>query len=299
MRPRLLPVLVAALSAVCAWLAVTDWRLTQELRNLSVRLTHEIDVATAAVRSSQEAGKRLEDVEAAARQRSKLTAAPENPARRVTHLHISEIVKQHPEYVKIYEHDLRREIQFLYGPALDALHLPPETVATVKALLLKKREQEDDAGQAAVSAGMSQGSSDYREPVAQAGAEYQTQINTMIGADGASALKLAAKLPDFRDQVQQWIAPTLAEANLPLDPDKTEALAGALATVPERQNPSYITPDATTGLNQADQNLLATAAKLLSPEQLEVMRQLRIEKNLRMKIMREYLPSSGSYTLEP
>ena len=211
-------------------------------------------------------------------------------------IHISDIVKDHPEYAALAARDSRRNILRQYGDALAALNLPPEQLAKMRDLLVERELSTNDAQQAAEAAGLQRGTAAWRDAMQQATDSVEQEMTAVLGTDSHPVFQKLQNESGYLSQVQYTYAPDFADAGAPLNADQSRALAEVMATA---RNPGGAVPaqmrgfnqaDPDTGLSPYDNQLLAAAAQILSPAQLQVLKTEQIQNNHQQSaIFRTYM----------
>lgn len=266
-------------------LKTADWEAgRKEGDKRLASLKQQLDAAQAA---EGEAAKHLADAAKAP------APAKQAPQERKT-LHIADMVRDHPELAAIRERDARRNMLRWYGPALDTLNLPPETLAKLKDLLVQQMAASGDATAAARAQGLKPGTPEWRQAVQQSTLDIQQQITaTLQTAVPMNWAQLQARV-GFTDQVQSNFGPELILAGAPLSPAQSQALVQAMAdaTYAGRDTSgrpaNYNVRDPSTGLTPHDLQILNNAAGALTPEQLQAIKTGHQEAAVQAAVYKEY-----------
>jgi cell division septum initiation protein DivIVA len=210
-------------------------------------------------------------------------------------IHISDIVKDHPEYAALAARESRRNILRQYGDALAALNLPPDQLSKMKDLLVERELSTNDAQQAAEAAGLQRGTQPWRDAMQQATDSVDQEMTAVLGTDSHPVFQKLQNESNYLNQIQYNYAPDFSEAGAPLNADQTRALADAMAaarnpgaTTPAQMRADYVA-DPDTQLTPYDNRLLTAAAQVLSPAQLQVLKTEQIQGNQQTAIFRTYM----------
>jgi hypothetical protein len=220
-------------------------------------------------------------------------------------IHLTDIMKDHPEYAALYAKDMRRNITRMYGDSLTKLNLSSEKVTKLKDLLAEQQMGNMDAQQAAEAAGMTRGSPEWVEAMKQAHQSVQQDIDALVGPNSGPTLQRLQADAGFQNQVQSNFAPDFADAGLTLSADQSRAVVQALSDTSyagkdESGRPAnYNTVDPTTGLSPHDQKIIDEAAQTLTPDQVQILKTHQIEKNQQGAVMRQYTQGAGSVMIVP
>jgi hypothetical protein len=214
-----------------------------------------------------------------------------NGGRRI--VHISDIVKDHPEYEGLYAKQIRRNIDRTYGN-LASLNLSPDQINQLKNLLVERQMATMDAQSAAEAAGLQQGTPEWQEAIKQAGQNVEQQLTALLGANADSTLTQLQVRGGMQNQVEFSYAPDFAEAGAPLTADQTTALVQAMADAnyggkdTSTRPANYNMVDPATGLSPHDDRIINSAAQSLSPAQIQVLKTDQAEMEQQSSIIREY-----------
>jgi hypothetical protein len=220
------------------------------------------------------------------------------PAPQVTSatIHLSTIIREHPEYAAIRAKEARRNILYHYSDELAGLRLPPAQLSRLRDLLVERGMRMDDASEAASAAGLEEGSAAFHTAMSQAEDSLMLEMTTLLGTDSRQFLQRAETLGGVRNQIQGSYALDFEDANVPLTTDQARDFAQAIADARNHLLPQETLPNPATGLSVLDQRTLAAAAQILSPAQLQILKIDRIEDNQQMAIARQYHLGFAVYT---
>jgi len=214
-------------------------------------------------------------------------------------IHISDMVRDHPEYAAIAARDQRRDMLRQYGVGLAGLNLPPDQLAKLKDLLVERTASANDAQQAAEAAGLERGSPAWREALKQASDAMDQEITTALGTDSGPVLQKLQQSSSAHSQIQYNYAPDFVDGNVPLSAEQSQGFEQVVAgyyagqpNVPAARQADYYQADPTTGLSPNDNRLLEAAAQVLSPEQLQILKADQIRQNQQSAIIRQYIPKN-------
>ena len=220
-------------------------------------------------------------------------------------VHYSDIVKDHPEYAAILAKQTRRNMLRQYGPALDALNLPPDQLAKLKDLLVERTLSSQDANQAARAAGLEPGSQAWSAAMKAATEPVEKEIGAVLGTDSGPFMRKLQTEAGITSQMRYTYVPDFEAAGMALTPEQTNGLQQALASsrnydsVPPSERAAYNQVDPATGLSPADTRMLEAAAQSLSPAQLRILRTDQIRDNQQNAIYRQYLTGGRGYRIMP
>jgi len=257
-------------------------------RAQAIDLQHEL---TAAKTAQTRAEKQLADLKQAGAVPAK--AAPDDADGMKT-IHISDIIKEHPEFAAVWAAQQRRNMLRQYGPALAKLNLPPDQLAKLKDLLVERDMSAMDAQQAAEAAGLKQGSPGWRDAMTQAAAAAEQDITNLMGTNGAQFLQRLQARANFENQVENTYSADFADGGAPLNPEQSAALAQAMADAnyagrsTADRPANYNLVDPTTGLTPHESRVLQSAAATLTPAQLEIYKADLLQSHQQAAILKEY-----------
>jgi hypothetical protein len=226
-----------------------------------------------------------------------------NGGRRI--IHLSDIMKDHPEYAALYAKNMRRSIDRMYGDSLGSLNLNPDQLSQLKSLLVERQMSNMDAVSAARAAGLEQGTPEWREAMQQAAQNVDQQLTALLGSNADSTLRQLQVRGNMESQVEFNYASDFTDAGAPLNPAQSTALVQAMADAnyggkDESTRPAnYNEVDPATGLSPHDQRIIASAAQVLSPAQVQVLTTHQVENEQQTTIMREYMKGGGNFSVEP
>jgi len=285
---------IVAILALAA--ALHEYRAAQAAaRNLSDALLQSTQLRRqlAETRASHDKDKQL--IEQLNR-RNEQGAAPQsvNPDRQVKIVHLSDIMKEHPEFAALHAKDMRRRTIHQYGASLIALNLPADQLAKAKNLLVERDMSRADAVQAAQANGIAQGSPEWRTAIAQASEGVTQDLNSLLQTYANTSLSQLDLLNDTRASFEFNFAPDFVDAGLPLSEAQAQAIeqAGADASYrsPNAQPhpPNYNIPDPTTGITPKQNQMINQVAPVLTPAQLEIYKTSMLESMQLQAINNEY-----------
>jgi hypothetical protein len=209
-------------------------------------------------------------------------------------LHLSDLVRDHPELGPIRQREARRNMIRQYGAVLASLNLPPETLARLKDLLVHQMMASDDAGAAAMAQGLERGTPAWRVALQQATADLQDQITaTLQTATTLNWAQLQARVA-FNNQVQYTYAPEMSLSGAPLTAAQSQGLLQAIADANyagkdlSTRPANYNERDPATGLTPHDVQIQNNAAASLTPEQIQILETQQIQAAEEAAIYREY-----------
>jgi hypothetical protein len=209
-------------------------------------------------------------------------------------IHISQILKEHPEYMALYEKQMRRNIDRTYGNGLATLGLPPEQLAQLKNLLVERQMGATDAEQAALAAGLVQGTPAWQTAMQQASQDLDSQIQSIMGSNAEGTLQQLRVRQYIQNQVQNSYAPDFADAGAPLNPEQTNGLIQAMADANysgkdiSTRPADYNITDAVTGLSPHDDRIINNATPVLTPAQVQLLSKDQAENEQIAAIMKSY-----------
>jgi len=214
-------------------------------------------------------------------------------------IHISDIVRDHPEYAAIQAANSRRGVISRYGPGLAALNLPADQLAKLKSLLVERTQGEQDAQQAATAAGIKPGSPDWRVAVQDADNAVDDAITALTGRKGASLVNWLQAQGTIQNQVSTQFGPDFADAGVALTPEQSATLQQAMSTAnysgksTSDRPANYNEIDPASGMSPHDQRILASASAGLNPSQLEILKTDLMQAHQRAAIQQQYTGGDG------
>jgi hypothetical protein len=222
------------------------------------------------------------------------SAQPKAPNRNIQTIHMSDIVKDHPEYAELHAKDVRHRIIYQYGASLLALNLPPDQLAKMKNLLVERQLSAADATEAAQENGLAQGSPEWRAAVEQATAGAAQDLNSILQSYANTSLSEFELVTSTRVSSGVNLGSEITDAGLPLTDAQAQAIAQASADASFRSPnaqppPNYNTPDPTTGLTPKQTQMINQVTPALSPAQLEIYKTALLEMMQRNTIENQYV----------
>lgn len=218
-------------------------------------------------------------------------------------VHVSDILRDHPEYLGLMRKETRREVMRLFGPAIAKLNLPPDKLARLKDLLTERRLANQDFINAGVQEGLQPGTPEFVQARKQAVQDITAQISSLIGADGLAQLQYNRGVSDMAQIVTDNFQPDFIDAGVPLTPDQLDQVSAVLhyQTGNHVFAPQGISnvPDPTTWLSPQNNATLAKLAPMLTPAQLDVFKGDMMEANQRGAILASYSNGNGGVEIEP
>jgi hypothetical protein len=220
-------------------------------------------------------------------------------------VHLSDIMKDHPEYAALYAKEVRRGIDHMYGDGLNTLGLAPAQLSQLKNLLAERQMNNVDAQGAAEAAGLERGSPAWQDAMKQAAQETEQQIEAVVGPNANSTLQILQARASLQAQVETSYKSDFADAGVPLSPEQTNAVVQALSDANytgrdlSTRPPGYNDPDPATGLTSHESRILDAVSRVLSPAQLQIARTDLVENRQSTTIMHEYTGSGGPVMIEP
>jgi hypothetical protein len=214
-------------------------------------------------------------------------------------VHISDIIKDHPEYAALYERQMRRNIDREYGNGLNALNLTPDQVSQLKSLLTEKQMGNIDAQRAAETAGLVQGSAEWQAAMTQASQDVEGQIQAIMGSNADALLDQMRARTGIQYQVQNSYSPDFSDAGIPLTPEQASGLINAMADAnysgkdTSTRPANYNIPDPTSGLSPHDDRIISNAAQVLTPAQIQLLTTDQMQNWQMQAIMKQYNTNSG------
>jgi hypothetical protein len=209
-------------------------------------------------------------------------------------VHLSDIMKDHPEYVALYAKQTRRNIDRMYGDSLDTLNLAPAQLSQLKNLLAERQMNNIDAQAAADAAGLERGSPAWQEAMKQAAQDTAQQMAAILGSNADSTLAQLQTRAGFQTQVESVYKSDFVDAGVPLSPEQSGTLVQALSDANysgkdlSTRPAGYNDPDPATGLTPHESRILDSASQVLSPAQLQIVKTDLVENRQMSAIMNEY-----------
>jgi hypothetical protein len=219
-------------------------------------------------------------------------------------VHISDIIKDHPEFGAIDAKETRRKIIQQYLPLLARLNLSPAQLQRAKDLLAERSLSVSDAQQAAAESGVPSESAEWNVAVNQSIQGIVQELNTILATSSTSLSKLDA-LSSSLASVNNHYVPDFVDAGISLNDDQVQVIAQAMTSASPRAgatgqvNPNYNTPDPTTGLTPKESQILSQVSSNLSPAQLQLFQADLVQNTQRQLIMSQYTKGGGSTIIAP
>jgi len=214
---------------------------------------------------------------------------------------MSDIFKDHPEFVKLYNEFTRRQLGTIYGGGLNSLNLSPQQLNRLKDLLTERQMSVVDAAQAAASEGLRAGSAEWQQAINQASLTDDQEIKDILGPNADATLDdlksnagRAQAQPVMEYQVNN-LAPQFADAGIPLTTDQSAGLTQALLNAYYWQGRDlsdrpvdYNEVDPSTGLTPHETRNLNNAAQVLTADQLNLLQNYYIQMEQVQAMERQY-----------
>ena len=212
----------------------------------------------------------------------------------LTVIRFSDIEKDHPGFSAMFANVVRRNIDRTYGDAFNTLNLSPSQLSQLKDLLVERAMTGLDARGLAGAAGLEEGSAAWQGAMKQASQDVDRQINGILGSNGVATLTQLQTRVGIQNQVASDYAQGFAAAGIPLTPEQSRGLIQAMADAdyagkdPSTSPSGYDDVDPATGLTPHHNRMLDSAAQVLSPAQIQILKTDKIENNRVLTILREY-----------
>ena len=209
-------------------------------------------------------------------------------------VHITDIIKDHPEYMSLYEKQIRHNMERMYGNGLSTLNLAPDQLSQLKKLLTERQMGAIDAEQAATAAGLEPGTPAWHTALQQASQDTENQISSILGSNADNILAQLQARTNIENQVQNNYAPDFADAGMPLTPEQTNGLIQAMADANyagkdlSTRPANYNVADPTSMLSPHDDRIINNATASLTPQQLQLLTADQAENEQIAAIMRQY-----------
>jgi len=174
---------------------------------------------------------------------------------------LNPFIQKDPGYAALHRLSLLREVRRYYGD-LRNLNLPPDQLTRLNNLLVNKTTAPADARDAALQQGIKENTPEFYAAVNKVSADADNEIKSFLGPSGYQLLMADGTAAG--EQLFMYDSPMerdLASAGIPLSGEQTGALMDTLQKIQS-------TPQAAR-----DPALIARAAAVLTPEQLEVFKQ--------------------------
>jgi len=301
MRP-LSRLTIIALCAACGILVYIVLRQRAELNRAENDSRHELAALKAELGKTKEALAKADKQRAPSQQGVSGAAATKAPARTARKpVQISDIIKDHPEFAKLYGKFTRRQLSTLYGEGLNSLNLPPQQLSRLKDLLTQRQMSVVDAIQTANLEGFSPGSAEWQQAMNQASLTDDQAIKDILGPDADATLTQMesnagrAQAQPFMESQAKSVASEFADAGVPITTDQSAGLTQALLNnwywqgrdLSDRPA-DYNEADPSTGLSPHDVRNLTSAAQVLTADQLSVFQNYLVQMGQMYSIQRQY-----------
>ncbi|HVW22824.1 MAG TPA: hypothetical protein VHC86_16540 [Opitutaceae bacterium] len=291
---------IAALGLLgCLALALLLWRQQREFGRLRAG---EAAASGAAARQVEELRKQIASDRAIARARARPEGAgapaPEGPRKTV---HLADIVRDHPEMGPAFAHQLRQAITRQYGRALTDLGIPPDRLVQLEDLIGERLLGQIDLQMTARAEGISASGAALQDAARSLNQDVDRQIGALVGSDGTAFMDHLQSLSGGLNAVRVSYAPALEDAGVPLTPEQSRGLAEAVAAAQQegRQRPAELSgADPSSELGPYDRAILERAAAVVSPAQLEAIRDGMIASAREGAIYRAYAKGKR-YEIQP
>jgi hypothetical protein len=220
-------------------------------------------------------------------------------------VHLSDIIRDHPEYAALMQKQMHRNVDRMYGDSLNTLNLTPDQLSKLKDALTEKQMSALDAQQAAEAAGLERGSPAWQDAIKQASQDVESQINAILGSNADNTLAQMQARVGIQNQIDSTYKYDFAEAGATLNPDQSSALLQAMADANyagkdlSTRPAGYNDVDPTTGLSLHDNRIIDAAAKVLTPAQVQVLTTDQVEYEKISSIMKEYNKGGGPVMFVP
>jgi len=220
-------------------------------------------------------------------------------------IHLSDVLRDHPEYAALQAMDARRNVERTYGVAIDRLNLTPEQRAKLKALLVERQMSSTDAMVAAQAAGIERGTPAWQEAMKQSSQDVEQGISTLLGPGGQATWQQLQQRTSFENQVSNNFSPDFAAAGVALSADQNAGLVQAMADASyvgkdESGRPqNYNEPDPTTGITPHQQRVLDAAAQVLTPAQFQIFKADQLAQIQQQAIFKQYTQGASGYMIVP
>ena len=274
----------------------------KEARDRIVELQSQLDTAKAAVVAATKAAARPATAPEGA-PRAATAASPSGSAPKIVHL--TDIMKDHPEYVALYAKQARRNIDRMYGDGLNTLNLAPAQLLQLKNLLAERQMNNIDAQGAAEAAGLERGTPAWQDAMKAAAQDTEQQIGAILGPNATSTLDILQARGSFQAQVETNYKSDFVDAGVPLSSDQSNAVIQALSDANytgrdlSTRPAGYNDPDPATGLTPHESRILEAVSHVLNPAQLQIARTDLVENRLNTTIMHEYTNGNAPVMIVP
>ncbi len=294
----------AAMAVVLVGASIMGVVQHRQITALQAERTSAFNESAASGRRANElAGRLAADEAALARVKTQLSTqqsgggnmSANNPPPGVKVIHMKDVIRDHPEYAALLRKDLRRNVVREYSRAIAALSLPPDKAIQLKELLVESGMTSYDAEDAVSQSGLDPNSAEARKAVSEATKDSDQAIKSLIGSDANEKLHALEGTGNFGSQngIDDY-AVDMADAGVSLSAEQSQALAQSLHDLsnpdknPDASSPGYKDADPATWQSPLDQQFFASAATILTPAQLKILKLSRSENTQRSAIMKEY-----------
>lgn len=274
----------------------------KEARDRIVELQSQLDAAKAAVVAANKAAARLATVPEGA-PRAATPGSPSSSAAKVVHL--TDIMRDHPEYVALYAKQARRNIDRMYGDGLNTLNLAPDQLSQLKDLLAERQMNNIDAQGAAEAAGLERGTTAWQDAMKAAAQDTEQQIGAILGPNATSTLDILQARGSFQAQVETNYKSDFVDAGVPLSPEQSNAVVQALSDANytgrdlSTRPTGYNDPDPATGLTPHESRILEAISHVLNPAQPQIARTDLVENRVTTTVMHEYTSGGAPVMIVP
>jgi hypothetical protein len=253
----------------------------------------------------KQGGQQAQELSASAQSKSDDASTDGSTKAGGTIIHISDILKDHPEYAALYAKQMRRNVDLKYGSSLNTLNLAPDQLSKLKDLLTERAMSNIDAQQLATAAGLERGSPDWQAAMKAAAQDTEQQITAILGSNADATLTQLQVRTTIQNQVNTTYMADFTDAGMPLSPAQSSGLIQAMADANyagkdlSTRPPGYNTPDPTTGLTPHDNRIINAAAQVLNPAQIQVLTTDQVEFHKIAAVMKQYNKSGGPVMFVP
>jgi hypothetical protein len=175
-----------------------------------------------------------------------------------------------------------------------SLKLPPDQIDKLKDLLVERQMNVGDARQAAMAAGLTPGTPEFAQAMADAQQTNSQGVAAILGPGGENTLAEMQARVGMQNYVGN-IAADFADAGAPLSSDQNSAVVQALmdnlyyqGKDTSNRPANYNAVDPSTNLSLHDNRILTSAAPSLTPEQLQVLTQVQQQNEIIRSVTQHY-----------
>lgn len=228
---------------------------------------------------------------------------PASGAAETVTVHMADILKDNPDYARIYARDMRRNVIRTYGDYLQGLGLPGEQIAKLEDLLAERALSPMDASIAAEARGLARGSPAWSAVIDHARHEVEAEINAILARADLNLNELKDRA-NLLHQIKNNYGPHFTDSDIPPSSEQYRALtqifidASTAAKTMDIAATTFTQPDPATGLSEQDNEILANASRVLTPAQLNVLRDTRIESHVRDATTSKYVTGDQRLTIK-